>query len=204
MKLGETGLAALASVESDTQELATLVEEILAFSRAGNRQPRLQILHLEPIMREVLEREADAISPELIIPPELIAVADVSLFSRAMGNLIRNTNVHASPHARVVVTAVESSDHVAITIADDGRACQKSNLPAFYRPDRSRSRDTGGNGLGLAIVRTAIEACGGETTASAPKAGGFSVTIRLRKSLRVQEGWPTTTVVGHPCGGFVT
>jgi two-component system sensor histidine kinase CpxA len=51
----------------------------------------------------------------------------------------------------------------------------------FYRPDRSRSRDTGGSGLGLAIVRTATEACGGEAIASLPASGGFTVTLRFRK-----------------------
>ena len=53
----------------------------------------------------------------------------------------------------------------------------------YYRPDRLRSRDTGGSGLGLAIVYTAVEACGGQTVVSLPLAGGFVVTIRLRRKL---------------------
>lgn len=192
MKLGKSDQTALASVESDAQELATLIEEILAFSRAGNREPKLQALHLEPLIQEVLAREARAITCDVIMPRELIAVADRSLLSRALGNLIRNTNVHAGPHAKVVITAAESGDHVAITISDDGPGVPQEEFTRlfepFYRPDRSRSRDTGGNGLGLVIVRAAIEACGGETTASAPEAGGFSVTILLRKCLPVLEG----------------
>ena len=192
MKLGKSDLTALASVESDAQELATLIEEILAFSRAGNREPQLQALQLEPLIRDVLAREAGGIIFNITIPRGLVAVADRSLLTRALGNVIRNANVHAGPQARVVITAAESGDHVVITISDDGPGVPKEELARlfepFYRPDRSRSRDTGGNGLGLSIVRTAIEACGGETTASAPETGGFSVTIRLRKCLRALEG----------------
>ena len=58
MKLGDADLAALASIEADTAELAALVEEILAFSRAGNRAPALRAILLEPLVREVLAREA--------------------------------------------------------------------------------------------------------------------------------------------------
>ncbi len=192
MKLGKSDQTALASVESDAQELATLIEEILAFSRAGNREPHLQALHLEPLIQEVLAREARGITCDVMMPRELVAIADRSLLGRALGNLIRNANVHAGPHAKVTITAAESGDHVAITISDSGPGVAQEELARlfepFYRPDRSRSRDTGGNGLGLAIVRTAIEACGGETTAAAPETGGFSVTIRLRKCLHVVEG----------------
>ena len=190
MKLGESDQTHLASIESDAQELATLVEEILAFSRAGNRTPRVQSFPLEPIIREVAAREGNGLNPEINIPPGLTAVADPALFSRALGNLIRNAGVHAGPEAKVTISAVESGDFVSVTVADDGPGVPSHELARlfepFYRPDRSRSRDTGGSGLGLAIVRTAIEACGGETLASLPLDGGFAVTIRLRK--RLPEG----------------
>ena len=191
MKLGESDQIHLASIESDAQELATLVEEILAFSRAGNRTPRRQSIHLEPIIREVAAREGGDLDTEISISPDLTAVADPSLFSRALGNLIRNTRVHAGPDAKVTIHAVESGDFVAVIVIDDGPGVPSHELARlfepFYRPDRSRSRDTGGSGLGLAIVRTAIEACGGETFATLPANGGFAVTIRLRKSLPTES-----------------
>ncbi|MEO5715148.1 MAG: HAMP domain-containing sensor histidine kinase [Luteolibacter sp.] len=187
MKLGESERNNLASIESDAQELATLVEEILAFSRAGSRAPRRESVRIEPLIREVAAREAGDLILEINVPQDLVAVADPSLFSRALGNLIRNAGVHAGPTAKVVISVAESGDYVAVTVADDGPGAPAHELPRlfepFYRPDRSRSRDTGGSGLGLAIVRTAIEACGGETFASLPPSGGFSVTIRLSKNM---------------------
>ncbi|MEO7100918.1 MAG: HAMP domain-containing sensor histidine kinase [Luteolibacter sp.] len=186
MKLGESDQIHLASIESDAQELATLVEEILAFSRAGNRTPRRQSIHLEPIIRETAAREGGHLDSEISVSPDLTAIADPSLLGRALGNLIRNTGIHAGPNAKVSISAIESGEFVSVTVTDDGPGVPPDELPRlfepFYRPDRSRSRDTGGSGLGLAIVRTAVEACGGETFAALPMDGGFSVTIRLRKS----------------------
>lgn len=187
MKLGDAEQARLAAIESDTQELATLVEEMLAFSRAGNRAPRKQLLRLEPLIREVTAREGVARMPEIIIPTDLSAVADPALLARALGNLVRNAEVHAGPDAHVTINARDGDEFVEITVTDDGPGVPPEELSRlfepFYRPDRSRSRDTGGSGLGLAIVRTAIEACGGETAAFLPAGGGFAVTVRLRKRL---------------------
>ena len=186
MKLSAADQAHLASIESDTQELATLVEEILAFSRAGSRTPRLQEVPIEPLIREVAAREGGNLATEINVPAGLTAMADPSLLARALGNLIRNACVHAGSDAKVVIEAPENGEMLAISVTDNGPGVAADEIARlfepFYRPDRSRSRDTGGSGLGLAIVRTAIEACGGETTASLPAGGGFSVTIRLAKA----------------------
>ena len=157
MRLGEADQAALASIESDAQELATLVEEILAFSRAANRAPRRQPVLLEPLVREIANREGGARAPEIRIPPGLAVVADPTLLGRALGNLVRNARVHAGPEAKVTIDAADTPDFIEIQVTDDGPGVPPEELPRlfepFYRPDRSRSRDTGGSGLGLAIVR---------------------------------------------------
>ena len=186
MKLANTDLAALASIEADTAELATLVEEILAFARAGNRAPAPRSILLEPLVREVLAREAADAVVGLVIPPALAVMADPLLLGRALGNLIRNAFVHAGPQAKVSIHAAESADAVSITVTDDGPGVPPAELARlfepFYRLDRSRNRDTGGSGLGLAIVRTAIESCGGSAVASLPANGGFAVTLSLPKN----------------------
>ncbi len=183
MKLGDEDKPRLSSIESDAQELATLVEEILAFSRAGSRPPRCESILLEPLIREIVAREGDSLSPEVIIPAGLVAFADARLLGRSISNLLRNAYVHAGPQARVVVRADEAGEHVFVTVSDDGPGVSADEISRlfepFYRPDRSRSRDTGGSGLGLAIVRSAMEACGGEASATSSPAGGFSVVLRL-------------------------
>jgi two-component system sensor histidine kinase CpxA len=183
MRLGEADKERLASIEADAQELATLVEEILAFSRAANRAPRRQPVLLEPLVRETANREGGARPPEIRVPAGLTAVADPTLLGRALGNLVRNAKVHAGPEVKIMIEAIDTPGFIEIQVTDDGPGVPADELPRlfepFYRPDRSRSRDTGGSGLGLAIVRTAMEACGGEAVASLPPAGGFRVTLRL-------------------------
>ncbi len=185
MKLDEEALVHVASIESDAQELATLVEEILAFSRAGNRKPRFQSVALEPLLDQVVAREAASQNTQIIIPAGLTLMTDPTLLARAVGNLVRNAKVHAGLSSKVLVEVSASAELVEICVTDDGPGVASEELPRlfepFYRPDRSRSRDTGGSGLGLAIVKTAIEACGGNVTASLPISGGFAVTIRIPK-----------------------
>lgn len=183
MKLGEADQPHFASIEADAQELATLVEEILAFSRAGNRQPRCQSIRIESLVQEVVARESGSITTEIQIAPDLAAMADPVLLARAVANLVRNACIHAGSGATLRIHAAEQDGHIALSFTDNGPGVPAEELPRlfepFYRPDRSRSRDTGGNGLGLAIVRTAIEACGGETSAATPPGGGFAVILRL-------------------------
>lgn len=183
MKLSGSEQPYLASVESDTQELATLVEEILAFSRAGSRAARQEKVHLQSLLREIAAREAGQLSPDIQVPEDLELITDPTLLARAVGNLIRNAAVHAGAEAKLTIHAYESAGTVTISVTDNGHGVSEEEIPRlfepFYRPDRSRSRDTGGSGLGLSIVRTAIETCGGEAFASLPPGGGFSVTIRL-------------------------
>lgn len=186
MKLGDCGQEQIATIESDAQELATLVEEILAFSRAGNRSPRNQDILIDQIVREVAAREAGE-NPLLIdVAPDLRVHADPSLLARAIGNLVRNSRIHGGPGVGISISALDHPGFVEITVSDNGPGVPADELPRlfepFYRPDLSRSRDTGGSGLGLAIVRTAVGACGGEAFASIPLNGGFSVTLRLPKT----------------------
>jgi two-component system sensor histidine kinase CpxA len=183
MKLAENHAQELESIEADAQELALLVEEILAFSRAGNRTPRSESIILRPFVEGVVAREAGPLMVKIEIPSDLKCVTDPSLIGRAIGNLVRNARTHAGSDAKVTVSATLSAGFVSISVADDGPGVDPEELPRlfepFYRPDRSRSRDTGGSGLGLAIVRTAVEACGGETSARIPAEGGFAVIIRV-------------------------
>jgi two-component system sensor histidine kinase CpxA len=177
--------AALASIEADVAELAALVNEILAFSRAGSRSLSLRETALEPLVGEVIAREAANADVVVSIAHGLTARTDPALLARAIGNLIRNAAIHAGPHPHVEIHATESADAVSISVTDDGPGVPADELPRifepFYRVDRSRSRDTGGSGLGLAIVRSAIETCGGEVVASLPESGGLRITLRLPK-----------------------
>jgi two-component system, OmpR family, sensor histidine kinase CpxA len=75
---------------------------------------------------------------------------------------------------------------VTIAVSDDGPGVPEGELPTlfypFTRPDASRTRNTGGVGLGLAIVRSAVEACGGSVACRNLVPRGFEVSLRLRSA----------------------
>ena len=187
-RIADADTASLASIETDVAELASLVNEILAFSRAGNRPPLLQRINLHDAVHAALRREAADIEALVEIPATLEVAADPALLGRAVGNLLRNASIHAGPHPRVLISAAPRGASVELTVADNGPGVPDSELPRlfepFYRVDRSRSRDTGGSGLGLAIVRSAVESCGGEVAAANRAESGLAVTIRLPDKVR--------------------
>jgi signal transduction histidine kinase len=99
---------------------------------------------------------------------------------RAIGNLVENA-VRYGDRARVALKA--TADGPLISIDDDGPGIPADQIEEVYKPfvrlETSRSRDTGGSGLGLSIARSIILAHGGELTLSNRKSGGLRVEIRL-------------------------
>jgi two-component system sensor histidine kinase BaeS len=80
-------------------------------------------------------------------------------------NLLGNAVRHTPPGGAVRVVARRAGDGVEVTVADTGEGIAPEHLPhvfeRFYRADPSRSRATGGAGIGLAVVKQLVEAHGG-------------------------------------------
>jgi two-component system sensor histidine kinase CpxA len=174
-------------VKEEVQHMSSLVNELLAFSKAGLRQKEveLQSVQLEPLVRRVLNREAAGHEQIAIeIDGSIQVLAEPELLSRALANLIRNALRYAGDAGPITISAIRAEAHVAISITDQGPGVPGEALEQifdpFFRLEASRSRDTGGIGLGLSIVKTCVEACQGSVTARNRPAGGLRVEIVLR------------------------
>jgi len=103
-------------------------------------------------------------------------------FARLLGNLFENALRHGDDTV-IEVRARRDDRRVTITVADSGPGVPEDDLAhlfvPFFRSDRSRSRRTGGTGLGLMIVLRAVEAHGGKVTAANRPEGGLAVTFDL-------------------------
>jgi signal transduction histidine kinase len=97
------------------------------------------------------------------VPDDLVVRADARRMVQVVRNLVNNALAHAEN--RVEVSAARVGDGVEIRVADDGpgvpREYAERIFDRFYRVDASRSRSTGGAGLGLAIARQLVELHGG-------------------------------------------
>jgi len=104
------------------------------------------------------------------------------------GNLIDNAIVHGPAGGTVRVTMSDDADgHLAVCVHDAGVAIPAESLPhlfdRFYRADPSRSRATGGAGLGLSIAREIARRHGGDIKIASLPDAGTSVTVRLPRAL---------------------
>ena len=175
----------VADVRDEVQQMSTLVNELLAFTKAGMapREVMLAATVLEPLAREALERESAGERVTLNIPADLSVLADRDLLGRALGNLVRNALRYAGEAGPIIVSATRENGHAVITIEDNGPGVPPADLDRlgepFFRPELARTREGGGVGLGLAIVRNSVAACGGEVRFANRTPQGFRAEIRL-------------------------
>ncbi len=115
--------------------------------------------------------------------PTVMIVADPVRLTQAIGNVLENALRFTPPDQPVRVRLVSARGMARLSVADAGRGVAAAELERifdrFYRGDASRSRDTGGSGLGLAVVRAVIESHGGEVKARRSDLGGLEIRMSL-------------------------
>lgn len=188
-RIGEDQCESVADIQEELQHMSALVNELLSFTRAG-----MQALDIKPVkvnlaatVARVLERES---SPEVktvvAVDEKLHVLADPEYIFRAVSNVVRNAIRYAGDAGPICVTAEAERDFVCLTVADSGPGVPEKSLEEifepFYRLDPSRNRETGGLGLGLAIVRNCVEACYGTVRCRNRQPSGLQVEIRLPKA----------------------
>ena len=119
-----------------------------------------------------------------ILPDEpILASIDSHRIKQVLHNLLENAVAHTSRGDSITVKAWEQDNQVKISVADTGEGISAEDLAnifeRFYRIDKSRTRATGGSGLGLTITKRLVEAHGGKIEAwSEPGKGSrFTFTI---------------------------
>ena len=175
----------IADVRDEVQQMSALVNELLAFTKAGlrPRDAELATVELAPLVLDVLVRESAVARVTPSLPAKLTARADAPLLARALANLVRNALRYAGDAGPISLTARREGDRVLIDVEDHGPGVPAEALARlgepFYRPEAARARETGGVGLGLAIVRSGVAACGGEVRFSNRTPHGFAAQIVL-------------------------
>jgi two-component system, OmpR family, sensor histidine kinase BaeS len=109
--------------------------------------------------------------------------ADPVRLRQAVGNLVSNAVRHTPSGGSVTARAHRDGEQVVIEVADTGTGIAADDLPRvferFWRAEKSRTRRTGGSGLGLSIVRKLVEAHGGTIQAASTRGEGSVFTLRL-------------------------
>jgi signal transduction histidine kinase len=171
----------LRSMSHDVGALRELVDDLFLLSRIEAGELTMDRHHVD--LAEIADETIEAMEPVarrervtlcLETAGRVPVLAGPEALGRVMRNLVDNAIRHTPTEGRVVVR-VSNGDGATVEVLDDGPGFERelvaTAFDSFVRADPSRSRDTGGAGLGLAIAKGVIEAHGGQIWA-APGPGG--------------------------------
>lgn len=170
-------------LEQEVLRLVNLVEDLQQLAKADAASSFLdrKELSLHELLRQIMELyrpnfQEKEIEVEWRLDPESDRVtADRDKLLQAIRNLVDNAWKYTPRGGSVTVSTLKSAGGVITVFANSGATIAESDLPylfeRFFRTDRSRSRDAGGAGIGLAIVKELIEAHGGKVGAESDESG---------------------------------
>lgn len=173
------------TIDEEVQHMSSLVNELLSFSKASmGALATMQNVNISESVQRAIERErTDEVTINVDVPESLEATAQPDYVFRSVSNVLRNAVRYAGGDGPIEVSARQSGSFAIISVADHGPGVAEEELDEilkpFYRPETARQRETGGVGLGLAIVRTCMESCGGSVTCRNLTPKGFQVDLRL-------------------------
>jgi signal transduction histidine kinase len=174
-------------LSGNVAEMEAMVSELLELERLRHGRG-LQIAEhdLVALVREMTVAFADrAPGVELGTGPERCVLAvDAEKIRTVIRNLLDNAIKYALPDSRPVQLSIEeSASAVTVTVRDDGPGIPDDALPnlfePFFRVDRSRSKKTGGYGLGLSLCKRTMEAHGGSISVGKNEGRGAAFVIRF-------------------------
>jgi signal transduction histidine kinase len=209
-------------VKPDTKTINSLYEEVTLLTRlvedlqelALAEANQLQLVRQPEDIAGVIDQAVSAAGAAAIsrsvhlmtAPGVRLPVCDIDSqrIKQVLHNLLDNAIVHTPSGGTITVTASLQGDMVEISVTDTGEGIPADELPnifeRFYRVDKSRSRATGGHGLGLTIARRLVEAHGGNISASSQPGKGsrFSFTVPVVSTKDAPQDQQQPRMAGLP------
>ncbi|HEY5674297.1 MAG TPA: ATP-binding protein [Malonomonas sp.] len=177
-------------LENEILRLVHLVDDLQQLTKAQSAQAFLQRRELS--VATLIEQLRSLFTPRFaakqlelrveIVPRDLVVFADLDKLLQALRNLLENAWRYTPAAGQVSIRCRQLDAMVEIAICNSGAGISAADLPfifeRFFRADRSRSREQGGAGIGLSIVKELIEAHGGQVGAESA-AGLTRIWVRL-------------------------
>lgn len=176
-------------MRGDLAEMERMIAGLLELERLrDSRGIRVTRRDLVPLLREVAEQFQN-VSPgvQIVSIPDAMQVdVDEERVRTVLRNLVENAAKFSTPTSRPIeLSAAEMDDAVVIRVTDDGVGIPVSDVDRvfepFYRVDRSRSKSTGGYGLGLSICKRVMDAHGGSIAVEREAGRGTSFVLTFPK-----------------------
>jgi signal transduction histidine kinase len=170
-------------LEQEVLRLVNLVEDLQQLARADAAKAFLdcQELSLHDLLGQIMDlyqpnfQEKEIVVRWQLDPDSAVVTADRDKLLQAIRNLVDNAWKYTPQSGRVTISAQRTAEGIKTVFTNSGAVIAAHDIPylfeRFFRTDRSRSRDAGGAGIGLAIVKELIEAHGGTVGAESDENG---------------------------------
>jgi two-component system OmpR family sensor kinase len=174
-------------IEEESVRMSTLVDDMLLIARLDQgRALETKDVDLQAIARDAAA-DARAVAPQRDITlqaPDLVMVSgDDTRLRQVVGNLVRNALVHTPSSSPIEIAVTTQNGTAQLSVSDHGPGLKPEDreriFEPFYRADPSRSRDSGGAGLGLSIVNAVVVAHGGKVDVRETDGGGATFEVAL-------------------------
>jgi signal transduction histidine kinase len=178
----------------EVKRMSDIVKDLLLVSRLDNQEDapvNTESVQLNDLVTDVVERLKGyakkhevklTISPRNVQDMNIVTANKDHLF-RAISNIVKNGIDYNRPGGSVTISTEHNQEQAIITVTDTGIGIANHEIPKlfdrFYRVDKSRSRQVGGNGLGLSIVQSIAHAHDGNIAIDSKAGKGTTVTLTL-------------------------
>ena len=177
----------MSRIEAEASRMGVLVDDLLLLARLDQGRPlERERVDLARIAEDAAEsaRAIDSGRPISVdVEGPASVVGDEGRLRQVLDNLLDNTRVHTPKGTPVRVKIRRADGELVLTVADEGPGLSPEVamrvFERFYRGDPTRSRGTGGAGLGLSIVSAIVEAHAGKVSATSSNGAGTTFEVRL-------------------------
>ena len=189
-KLGDMSDEIFEMLSRSSNRLSHLATDLVALARIED--PDSELLRTSVNVRELIESVVADLSPaakakkiDLHVKdiPEVVIMFHEESLHEIFNNLIENAIKYSDDETDVVISAKQGGDNISISVKDSGQGIASDDLPhifeRFHRVEQSRSRDVGGSGLGLSIVKAAVDRHGGKIAVNSQVGKGSTFTVTL-------------------------
>jgi signal transduction histidine kinase len=166
---------------NDLEQMETMIAATLSFARLDSSDEARKSVDLAGLVQSVCDDAAELGRDVTYVGPFRVSFHGRPLaLRRVFDNLIDNAVKYGE---RANVALVQTPKNIVVTIRDDGPGIPSTEIERVFDPfnrvETSRNRETGGVGLGLAVVRSIVRGHGGEVTLSNLEKGGLCATVTL-------------------------
>jgi signal transduction histidine kinase len=170
--------------------MSEIVNDLLTLSKLDSNEEKVAFnkVNISELLSSVVERLAvyaktKNVQIKLVSKPNIFALGDRLKLQQAVSNVLKNAIDYSQKGKKVTITVSKKDSMVRISVTDEGIGIPPADIPhifdRFYRTEKSRTREVGGNGLGLPIAKSIIEKHRGSIKVLSAEKKGTTVQINI-------------------------